>query len=83
MKSRFVVAVGALLVCMALPLAAQNLKCFILTPPDKILPGVKQIAIAEFTVTANFSEDDSPTEKGKKGSDKILSTVGKISPVPG
>lgn len=79
MKLRFVFAMAALCLIFALPLAAQNLKCFILTPPDQILAGVKQIAIADFTVTTSFSEDDSPTEKGKKGLDKILSTVEKIS----
>ncbi len=79
MKSRFTLLRCALLLCVALPLRAQNLKCFILTPPDQILAGVKQIAIAEFTVTTSFSEDDAPGERGKRGLDKILSTVEKIS----
>jgi tetratricopeptide (TPR) repeat protein len=79
MKPRFVNLLFVVVVCATLPVRAQNLKCFILTPPDQILGGVKQIAIADFTVTASFSEDDSPGEKGKKGLEKILSTVEKIS----
>ncbi len=79
MKLRLLVAICAVPVCAALPVRAQNLKCFILTPPDQLLAGVKQIAIAEFTVTTSFDADDSPNEKGKKGLDKILSTVEKIS----
>jgi hypothetical protein len=29
--------------------SAQSLKCFILTPPEQLLDGVKQIAITDFT----------------------------------
>lgn len=79
MLTRLSVATFAMFVSFTVSLHAQNLKCFILTPPDQILPGVKQIAIADFTVTTSFGEDDSPQEKGKKGLEKILSTVEKIS----
>lgn len=43
---------------MALPAPAQDLKCFILTPPQQILPGVKRIAIADFSVVSSYKYDD-------------------------
>jgi hypothetical protein len=45
---------------------AQNLKCFILTPPEQLLEGVKQVAITDFTVSTSFHADD-PPGKGKRG----------------
>jgi Curli production assembly/transport component CsgG len=44
----------------------QNLKCFILTPPEQLLEGVKQVAITDFAVTTSFHADD-PPGKEKKG----------------
>jgi tetratricopeptide (TPR) repeat protein len=44
----------------------QNLKCFILTPPDQLLEGVKKVAIMDFAVTTSFQADDAPG-KEKKG----------------
>jgi tetratricopeptide (TPR) repeat protein len=45
---------------------AQNLKCFILTPPEQLLEGVKQVAITDFMVTTSFHAD-APPGKEKKG----------------
>jgi len=45
---------------------AQNLKCFILTPPEQLLDGVKQVALTDFAITTNFQADDAPG-KEKKG----------------
>jgi tetratricopeptide (TPR) repeat protein len=45
---------------------AQNLKCFILTPPEQLLDGVKQVAITDFAVTTSFQADEQPG-KEKKG----------------
>jgi tetratricopeptide (TPR) repeat protein len=45
---------------------AQNLKCFILTPPEQLLESVKQFAITDFVVTPNFQADEQPG-KEKKG----------------
>ena len=44
----------------------QNLKCFILTPPEQLLEGVKQVAITDFSVTTSFQADEEPG-KEKKG----------------
>ncbi len=63
---------------IALPAPAQNLKCFVLTPPEQLLEGVKQVAIADFTVTSNYDEDDAPGGS-KKTLDKILNTIEKAS----
>ncbi|RIK71469.1 hypothetical protein DCC62_21790 [candidate division KSB1 bacterium] len=58
------------------PATGQDLQCFVLTPPDQILAGVKQIAIADFSVTSSYAEDDAPS--GKKNTfDKILGAVEK------
>ena len=43
---------------MAPPAPAQDLKCFILTPPEQVLPGVKRIAIADFSVAPTYKYDD-------------------------
>ncbi len=53
----------------------QDLQCFVLTPPDQILTGVKQIAIADFNVTSSFAEDEAPGRKNTL--DKILGAVEK------
>lgn len=45
---------------------AQNLKCFILTPPEQLLEGVKQVAITDFALTTSFQADEQPG-KEKKG----------------
>ncbi|MDZ7267287.1 MAG: hypothetical protein ONB48_08145 [candidate division KSB1 bacterium] len=46
-----------------------------LTPPDQILTGVKQIAIADFNVSSSFGEDEAPGRKNTL--DKILGAVEK------
>ena len=78
--SRFpLAAFGAMLglSLAALPARAQSLKCFILTPPEQLLEEVKQVAIADFSVTSNYDQDDDPTAKNKKTVDKILSSIEK------
>ena len=54
---------------------AQNLKCFILTPPEQLLEGVKQVAILDLTVTTSFQEDVAPG-KEKKG---LLGVIEKVA----
>ncbi|MDZ7343092.1 MAG: hypothetical protein ONA90_01115 [candidate division KSB1 bacterium] len=61
--ARFFLAFSLIIVA---PVRAQNLKCFILTPPEQLLTGVRQIAIADFAVTTSFHADD-PPGKEKKG----------------
>lgn len=53
----------------------QNLKCFILTPPEQLLEGVKQVAITDFAVTTSFHADAAPG-KEKKGVIGFLEKVG-------
>jgi len=43
----------------------QNLKCFILTPPEQLLEGVKQVAITDFGVTTSFQADEEPGKERK------------------
>jgi hypothetical protein len=56
---------------------AQDLKCFILTPPDQVMDGVHQIAVADFIVTSRHESDSKPA--GKKNIDKILGTIEKVA----
>lgn len=42
----------------ALPASAQDLKCFILTPPEQILPGVKRLAITDFSAISGYKLDE-------------------------
>jgi tetratricopeptide (TPR) repeat protein len=60
------------------PAGAQGLKCFILTPPEQLLEGVKQIAIADFGVTSHFSADDAPGGR-QRTVDKILGAIDKAN----
>ncbi|MBN2355920.1 SH3 domain-containing protein [candidate division KSB1 bacterium] len=61
----------------SIPAAAQDLKCFILTPPDQVLEGVKQIAVVDFSVTSSYKIEGKP---GKKTDlDKILGTIETVS----
>ncbi len=56
---------------------AQDLKCFILTPPDQVMEGVRQVAIADFAVTSRQESESKPA--GKKNIDKILGTIEKVA----
>ncbi|HOY44386.1 MAG TPA: CsgG/HfaB family protein [bacterium] len=56
---------------------AQELKCFILTPPEQILAGVRQVAIADFTVTSRHEIQPKPS--GKKNIDKVLDTIERVA----
>lgn len=58
---------------------AQNLKCFILKPPEQLLEGVKQIAITDFAVTSNYYADDPPGTGKKKDWEKVLDAVTKTA----
>ncbi len=55
---RWLVLLAICCLSLALPLPAQDLKCFILTPPEQILSGVKRIAIADFPVASSYKYDD-------------------------
>lgn len=59
------------------PAAAQDLKCFILTPPDQIMEGVQRVAVADFAVTSRHEAESRPA--GKKNIDKILGTIEKVA----
>ncbi len=58
------------------PARAQGLKCFMLMPPEQLFEGVKQVAIADFGVTAHFFAGDAPGGS-QKTLDKILSAIDK------
>ncbi|MGH7451049.1 MAG: CsgG/HfaB family protein, partial [bacterium] len=53
----------------------QNLQCFILTPPEQLLEGIKQVAITDFAVTTSFHADEAPG-KEKKG---VIGFLEKVS----
>jgi tetratricopeptide (TPR) repeat protein len=55
--------------------AAQDLKCFILTPPEQLLEGVKKVAIMDFAVTARFHADDPPSQKKKSDAEILLEAL--------
>jgi hypothetical protein len=56
---------------------AQDLKCFILTPPDLVLEGMKQIAVSDFNLTSSYTSEGRPAKKSDL--DKILGTIEKVS----
>ncbi|MDZ7263455.1 MAG: hypothetical protein ONB16_02640 [candidate division KSB1 bacterium] len=58
---------------------AQTLKCFILTPPEQLLEGVKRLAITDFSVTTSYSSDDPPGKGKKKDWEKVLDVVSKVA----
>ncbi len=58
---------------------SQTLKCFILTPPEQLLEGVKRLAIADFSVTTSYSSDDRPGTGKKKDWEKVLDVVSKVA----
>ena len=45
----------------ALTAQAQDLKCFILMPPEQILPGVRRVAVSDFSVASGYKYDDQRT----------------------
>lgn len=56
--------------------AAQSIKCFMLMPPEQLFDGVKQVAIADFSVSQNFFAGDAPGGS-QKTIDKILGAIEK------
>ncbi len=56
---------------------AQDLKCFILTPPDQVMEGVRQMAVADFAVTSRYESEKKPV--GRKSLDKILNTIENVA----
>jgi len=78
-------AMASLAVAMlALPATsrAQNLKCFILTPPEQLLEGVKQVAIIDFALSTSFQADEAPgkEKKGLLGALERVAESGKNQP---
>ena len=74
---KFFAAVTIVVAMLMAPtlIRAQNLKCFILTPPEQLLEGVKQVAITDFAITTSFQADDAPG-KEKKG---LLGAIEKVA----
>ncbi|MCI0699254.1 hypothetical protein L0337_45540 [candidate division KSB1 bacterium] len=78
-----IVATMALVICGVAALIApniaraQNLKCFILTPPEQLLEGVKKVAIMDFTVTTSFHADDPPAKQKKSEVETLLDALTK------
>ncbi|HOT98190.1 MAG TPA: CsgG/HfaB family protein [bacterium] len=56
---------------------AQDLKCFILTPPEQVMEGVRQMAVADFSVTSRYESEKKPA--GRKSLDKILNTIENVA----
>ena len=80
---RFFFRLGVILCTLALgclgagEAGAQDLKCFILTPPEQILAGVRQVAVADFTVSSRHEIQPKPS--GKKNIDKVLDTIERVA----
>jgi len=74
---RLIAALSLYLYFLSTPAAAQNLKCFILTPPEQLLPGVKRVAVMDLAVTSRYHfSDDRTKDKGKKSDlEKVLGVV--------
>ena len=61
------------------PVFPQKIKCFVLTPPEQLLPGVKRIALADFPVTASYNYSNTSKEaRGQKVLSQILSAVAEV-----
>src|SRR5262245_42611337 len=58
---------------IATPALTQGLKCFVLTPPEQLLEGVKQVAIGDFTVASHYDYVDDPASRNSSTDDKIRS----------
>ncbi len=56
---------------------AQDLKCFILTPPEQVLEGVKNMAVVDFSVISSYKVEGKPTKKTDL--EKVLGTIEKVS----
>ena len=82
-RLRLFAAAIVVVAAMAAPVAVQgqNLKCFILTPPEQLLDGVKQVAITDLSVTTSFQADD-PPGKEKKGITGLFEKLGESGKNP-
>jgi tetratricopeptide (TPR) repeat protein len=67
-----------LLLLVMQPLRAQNMKCFVLRPPDRLLDSVKTVAVADFSISTRYISSD---KGGNKTIDKILSAIDKAQDV--
>jgi hypothetical protein len=74
---RLFAALSLYLWFLSTPASAQNLKCFILTPPEQLLPGVKRVAVMDLATTSRYNfSDDRTKDKGKKSDlEKVLGVV--------
>lgn len=80
--SKFFIAIFILMVSIVMSgsvVLSQSMKCFILTPPEQLLDGVKQIAITDLSVTSSYHADDYPGKGKKKDWEKVLDVVTKVA----
>ncbi|MGH7493783.1 MAG: CsgG/HfaB family protein [bacterium] len=61
---------------ITMPARPQGLKCFMLMPPEQLFDGVKQVAIADLSVTSHVFVGDAPAGS-QKTIDKILGAIDK------
>lgn len=72
--------VSLFIICFfACSAASQNLKCFILTPPEQLMPGVKRIAVMDMNVSSRYHRADDRTKGKGKDIDKILGVVSQLA----
>lgn len=76
---RFLSAVWVLGGLCFSPVAAQNLKCFILTPPEQLLRGVKRVAVMDMPASSRYHRADDRTMGKGKDIDKILGVVSQLA----
>lgn len=76
---RFLSAVWVLGGLCFSPVAAQNLKCFILIPPEQLLRGVQRLGVMDMAVTSRYHRADDRTMGKGKDIEKILGVVTQLA----
>ena len=74
-KSRLAVFVIFLLIIPSLAYPYKKVKCFVLKPPEKLLPGVKRIAILDFETQGASDKEEDRVDPSKKLAFQILSKM--------
>jgi len=75
LKNEFVLAAVFLLLLPALAYPYKKVKCFVITPPGQLLPGVQRIAVLDFETEGEKEKKTDEKESTEKFALKILSKM--------
>ena len=74
-KNKFMIALILLLLLPTMAFPYKKVKCFVLKPPQKLLPGVKRIAVLDFETQGASESDDDRLDTSTKLAFQILSKM--------